>query len=283
MHPERVSAEEGLTIMTRRSSRSAQRIRATTRISPFLILVLLASAGCGARYIRFAEKGMTCTEAQRIAITAVQRMGYTVTDATKPAPGSPGVITASRSDGGHTQGLFVQVFCTTLGVEIEAKTDEGGLAQLQFPSEFKRSFEAAAANRGPQRAAAESGLDVLVTPERATGAPDLAVDLSGTGVMPVSVRITNHSARTYRFRATDVVLQSADGEKAKPVAVKDAIAKLEPAAAETVRQKVLADQDINPNQTLTGFLFFPFKSYTRARVVLTDRASGEPEGFSIEF
>jgi len=248
-----------------------------------LMLMLFGSFGCGARYIRFAEKGMTCTEAQHIAIAAVQRMGYTVTEATKPAPGSPGVITASRSDGGHTQGLLVQVFCTTLGVEIEAKTDEGGLAQLQFPNEFKRSFEAAAANRAPPRAAAESGLDVLVTPERATGAPDLGVDVSATGAMPVSIRITNHSIRIYRFRAKDVVLQSTDGEKVKPMTVKDLAAKLDSAAAETVRQKVLGDQDLNPNQTLSGFLFFPFKSYARARVVLIDRASGEPEGFSIEF
>ena len=36
-------------------------------------------------------------------------------------------------------------------------------------------------------------------------------------------------------------------------------------------------------ETLMGVLFFPFKTYTRARVELTDRTSDEQEGFAIEF
>jgi hypothetical protein len=43
------------------------------------------------------------------------------------------------------------------------------------------------------------------------------------------------------------------------------------------------DQDIKPNETLTGLLFFPFNSYNRARVELIDKESDEAEGFSIEF
>jgi hypothetical protein len=248
-----------------------------------LCVVLVLNSGCAARAIRFAEKGMTCAEANHVAIAAVQRMGYMVTDATKPSPGVPGVITAARTEGTSTRGLLVQVFCTTLGVEIEAKTDQGGVEQLSFPSEFKRSFEAAAANRAPPRAAAASGLDVLLTPERASGSPELAVDLTGHDVLPVNVRITNRSARTYRFREKKVVLRSADGKRVKPLPVADVAARLGADTGGIVRQKHLGDQDINPDQTLTGFLFFPFAPYASAHVVLIDRDSGEPEGFSIEF
>ncbi len=228
------------------------------------------------------EKGVTCSEAFQIAITAVHRMNYTIDTATKPTPGAPGVITATHTEGSSTQGLMVQIFCTTLGASIEAKTENGGLADFNFPAEFRHSFETVAANRAPERAAAENGVDVLVTPARGS-VPELGVDVSSIGVLPVSVRITNHSTRIYGFRIKDVVLKTEDGERAKPLGITGITAKLSSGDADTLRQKALADQDIPAGATMTGFLFFPFKPYASARVVLIDRASDEPEGFSIEF
>ncbi|HUI26528.1 MAG TPA: hypothetical protein VL403_10630, partial [Candidatus Kryptonia bacterium] len=94
------------------------------------LTALLLCDGCVARYVRVQENGLTCAEAQRVAIAAVRRMSYTIDSVTKPTPGSPGVITASRSAGTAIQSLVVQVFCTSLGAEIEAQTDQGGVAQL---------------------------------------------------------------------------------------------------------------------------------------------------------
>lgn len=249
---------------------------------PVFVAGVILCAGCTGRYVRMDQKGLPCGEAHQLAIAAVRRMNYTIDSVSKPTPGTPGVITATRTDGTSKHGLLVQVFCTMLGTEIEAKTDQGGLAQINFPQEFKRNFEAVATQRVPQRAAAESGLDVLVTPARGN-TPELGVDLSGIGVMPVTVRISNRSPRTYHFRAKDVVLQTADGERVKPLPVQDVAKQVDAAAAEKVQQKLLTDRDIQPNDTVTGFLFFPFKPYARARVVLKDQESGEPEGFSIEF
>ena len=260
--------------------RGALRRRRTTAV--FCLLALLAGPGCVARYIRMDEKGMTCAEAFQIAIGAVSRMNYTIDTATKPTPGAPGVITATHTEGTTKQGLLVQVFCTTMGAAVEAKTEQGGLADLNFPAEFRRSFETTAANRSPQRQAAENGLDVLVVPVRGN-APELGVDVSSIGVLPVSVRISNASARVYRFRVKDVVLKTEDGERTKALAIKTLTAQLSPADADTLRQKMLDDRDIQAGETISGFLFFPFKVYARARVVLIDRASDEPEGFSIEF
>lgn len=248
----------------------------------FGVLAALACCGCAARYVRMAEEGMTCVEAQQIAIDAVRRLGYTISTATKPTPGAPGVITASRQEGTSTHGLLVQIFCTTLGSEVEAKTEQGGLAELNFPTEFKRSFTAAAAVRPPPRAPAASGLDVLITPERGTS-PDLGADLSRMGVLPVSVRISNRSSRAYGFRVRDVVLRTADGERAHPLKLEDLARQNGAAVPDGLRQKLLGDRDVQPNETVTGFLLFPFKSYVRARIELTDRDSDEPEGFSIEF
>lgn len=253
------------------------------RLATALISVaLLVAPGCAARYIRMDEKGLTCSEAYQIAINAVRRMNYTVDSATKPTPGAPGVITGTRTEGAATQGLMVQIFCTTLGTSIEAKSENGGTLDFNFPNEFRRSFETAATKRAPERQPAENGLDVLVTPLRgSTG--DLGVDLSRIGVLPVSVRISNRSARVYAFRVKDVVLKTEDGERDKPLGVQKISAQLSPADAEILRQKALGDRDIPAGDTLNGFLFFPFKAYASARVVLTDRGSDEPEGFSIEF
>jgi hypothetical protein len=97
------------------------------------------------------------------------------------------------------------------------------------------------------------------------------------------VRISNRSARVYAFRVKDVVLKTEDGGRARPLGFQDIGAQLSPVDADRLQQKALTDRDIQAGETMTGFLFFPFKAYVRARVVLTDRASDEPEGFSIEF
>jgi hypothetical protein len=250
------------------------------RIGTCAMAVLLCSS-CAARYVRIAEKGLTCVQAHQIAIAAVRRMGYTIDDATKPSPNVPGLIVASRTEGMAKQALLVHVFCTVLGSEVEATSDQGGLAQLTFPSEFRRNFETVAAVRPRVRAAPESGLDVLVIPERQQ-AVDSGVDLNEAGILPVRVRISNRTPRGYHFRVNEVVLQTADGERALPLSITD-VPQIDQTAANTLRQKLLTDRDVMPDETLAGFLLFPFKSYVRARVVLTDRATEEPEGVSIEF
>lgn len=269
--------------MCSRHPLDALRLRSQRRVAAVIgVLAFLIGPGCAGRYIRMDEKGLTCTEAYQIAIAAVRRMDYTIDSSTTPTPGAPGVIAATRTEGTAKQGLLVQVFCTTLGAAIEAKTDQGGLAQLNFPAEFKRSFAVAAAARAPERKPAESGLDVLLTPERGN-TPVLGVDLSNIGVLPVSVRISNRSTQVYGFRLKDVVLRTENGERGKPLDIKSLSAQVSPADADILKQKTLTDRDIQPGETMTGFLLFPFKAYTRARVVLIDRASDEPEGFSIEF
>ncbi len=236
-----------------------------------------------ARHVTLSEKGLTCAEAQRVAIEAVRRMGYTISETTRATPGTPGLIVASRTDGTSTRGLMVSIACTTLGAEVEAKSDQTGLSDLNFASEFRRTFEAATANRPPPRAPAASGVDVLLTPERASSFADLGVDLSAAGVLPVSVRITNHTPRAYRFHVKGVRLQTASGERVAPLGNDGLASRVGTDAAAALRQKVLRDGDLTPNATLTGFLFFPFNSYARARVELIDKQSDEAEGFSIEF
>ncbi len=251
---------------------------------PLLMLAtLLVVAGCGARFVKFEEKGITCTEAQNLAIKAVRKMGYTVDETMKPLPGTPGVIRASRMMGTSRQGMFVQVFCTVLGAEVEAKTEDGSLAQLNFASDFRRAYEAAVASKPPERAPAAEGLDVTITSERGSGSAALPVDLTNQGIFPTNVRISNNTSRTYSLRIRDVILNTTSGEKVKPLPLDKVTQGLEAQAAATVRGKALGDSQIPAHAVVSGFLFYPMQPYTRARVTLTDTADGEPEGFSINF
>lgn len=261
--------------------RARRSLRSGFPLSAFTFLLFFCS-GCIARHITLSEKGLTCADAQRIAIDTVRRMGYTISDTTKATPGTPGVIVASRTEGTNTRGLMVSVSCTTLGAEVEAKSDRGGLSDLTFTSEFRRTFEAATVNRPPPRAAAESGVDVLVTPERGSSVADLGVDFGTAGIFPVSIRITNHTPRPYRFQVKGVRLQTAAGDRVAALSAERLATQVGDAAG-ALQKKALHDSDIAPNATLTGFLFFPFNSYTRARVELIDKQSDEGEGFSIEF
>lgn len=246
-------------------------------------LLLVLCSACIARHISLSEKGLTCVDAERIAIDTVRRMGYTITETTKATPGSPGLIIGTRTQGIDTHGLMVTVACTTLGAEVEAKSDQTGLSDLNFASDFRRNFEAATTSRPPPRPPAQSGVDVLLTPERGSSVADGGVDLGAAGVLPVSVRITNHTPRAYRFQVKGVRLQTAAGERVAALGNDALTAQVGSDAAAALRQKAVHDQDIKPNETLTGLLFFPFNSYNSARVELIDKQSGEAEGFAIEF
>jgi len=264
--------------------------------TPVLRCLLLAcmvvqGTGCVARYVRMEEKGITCGAAQQMALDAVRRMGYTIATATTPTPSGPGMITASRFEGATQHGLLVRVYCTTLGAEVEAQSQAGGWSELGVTEEFKRQFATVQATPSLPRAAAPQGVDILLTLER-SATTGLNVDFGSLGLLPVRVRITNRTAQAYRLRVQEVVLQTADGQRAKPVPLAEVLKRLgastvegvpgEAGRYEAVRQQALGDREIDAEETVTGFLFFPFNAYTRARVVLIERESGEPEGFAIE-
>ncbi len=242
----------------------------------------LALAGCAGRYVRIEEKGMTCAEAQQLAIGAVQRLGYAIAEVTKAEPGSPGVVIGRREEPGRTARVLVQVFCTTIGAEIEAKAEGQGLEALDFAGQFEKTFSAMAAARPTPRPLAEVGVDVAVVVERPT-ASGLGVDLSGLGVAPVHIRIANRTTRQYRFEGAAVQLQTPDGRRVAPLPSEGVLAKVPDEQRESFSRKLLRDRTISPGDTVEGYLFVPFGPYRRARVTLTDLENEESEGFSIEF
>lgn len=248
----------------------------------FWWLALALVAGCVGRYVRVEQKGMTCAEAHQIALATVQRLGYSVREATKPAPGSPGTVTGIRGTGSQTKRVFVQVFCTAVGAQVEARSESQGLPDLAFASEFQKGFATLAAQRPPPRGLAAKGLDVAVHVERAA-ANEMGVDFSELRVVPVRVRIVNYTSRPYRLRATRIVLQAEDGARTQPLPAAEVLVKLPEENRSRVASRVLRDRTIAPDEQLEGYLFFPFAAYSRARVNLEEIESEEIEGFTIEF
>ncbi|MEE8312611.1 MAG: hypothetical protein V3R77_10145 [Candidatus Binatia bacterium] len=176
------------------------------------------------------------------------------------------------------------------------------------------SGSSAAARQSKQRA---TGVSVVL--ERLTGFTtvlDFEADLSAAGILPVKVTITNSTGRAYAFDPRDVVLrQSGSRRRAYSMTPEEAVALLHDAnrrtiaegnaqldddvgpvsptassdlgdvraASRIIPERTLRSVRLAPGRSTSGFLYYPSGSYDRARVTMIDVATGETEGFIVEF
>jgi len=276
------------------------------------LLVLLAT-GCstsagGAKpgtpwFVRPAhvsEPMLTCAQATRAAREALTRMGYAVGAVEAAKPGVPGKVvgkvdtgwTPANPESGDAHQVVVTIQCSDRGSEFDAVTDEGFTTQLTFARRFSNALKENADRKVVQPRLSDEpppGLELKVEPLRGSASESaFGLDLPGAGVTPVKVDIVNRSPRRYRFRRANVRLVTEEGTRAKPLtpaAAAQRAVKVGDAgeAAVLLQQKTIADGEIPPGGSLGGYLYFNAAAYRRARVVLTDVASDEPEGFSVEF
>lgn len=248
------------------------------------------------RAARVTEPMVTCREATKSAVDAVRRMGYTVTDVKRATVDEPGLIMGVRELGftaanpvpGGQNTIKVRVTCSDAGSSFEAVSDEGGLAQLNFPSRFSSVVKKeVATKRRRQTRPAEPARGLVLTMDPVRSGESMAefgVDLPAAGVTPVKVDIHNRSERSYAFDSGRVTLVTTQGKREKALSVDAAAAKVtDSELASKLRQRAIAEGEIAPGASCSGYLFFRASTYRRARVVLTDIESDEPEGFSIAF
>jgi hypothetical protein len=248
-----------------------------------------------ARAARVAEPMVTCAEATQSAVDAVRRLGYTVTDVKRATAEEPGLVlgvrelgfTAANPVAGGQNTIKVRVTCSDAGSSFEAVSDEGGLAQLNFPSRFSSILKKeVSTKRQRQTRPAEParGLVLTMEPQRSAEAmAEFGVDLPAAGVTPVKLEINNRSDRSYAFDSSQVTLVTTQGRREKSMSIDAVVAKLAGEQVARLRARVIADGEIAPGALRGGYLFFPASTYRRARVVLMDIESDEPEGFSIAF
>jgi hypothetical protein len=145
---------------------------------------------------------------------------------------------------------------------------------------------------------------------------DFEADLSAAGILPVKVSITNGTKRAYEFDPRDIVLRKAGSrDRAKGLTASQAISLLESknrevlgqgqaqdtgdtgpadprapsslgdvrAAADIMSDRALRGSRLAPGAESSGFIYFPAANYDRARITMIDAATGETEGFLVEF
>ncbi len=145
---------------------------------------------------------------------------------------------------------------------------------------------------------------------------DFDADLSAAGILPVKVSITNGTKRVYEFDPSDIALREAGSRRrAYPLSASAAVERLlaynrgmiaagsaQPssevgpveasapselgdvrAASRIIRERRLRGARLRPRDRVTGFLYYQVGNYDRARITLIDSATGETEGFIVEF
>ncbi len=223
---------------------------------------------------RVSEPTLSCAEATRVAREALMRMGYSLASVEAPKPDAPGRVVGTRDTGwssgspeaGTLRTATVTISCSDAGADFAAVTDEGFGTQATFPQTFAQAVKAAVSHqkvRPKPQEEPQAGLVLRVEPQGG----------SSGGMTPVKFEVTNRTSRPYGFRRDGVELVTTQGKREKPLPPPDASA----------RDRELQDATIQPGQSVNGYLYFSAAAYRRARVILTDIESGEPEGFSVEF
>jgi hypothetical protein len=206
------------------------------------------------------------------------------------------------------RGVFLGVAGRT-GLEVvrEGRYATGEMKRRESPATTGARTSAGAPSAGapPQSAsdgttsapATSGGLTVEMEPLKGFAAIlDFEADLSAAGVLPVKVSIVNGTRRAYDFDPTAIVMRRRGArEQVEPIDVSAAHGKLSSAAASgtelgdvaaagrALREKALQGGHLAPGATRTGFVYYPLGDYDHARLVMVDSATGEAEGFAVDF
>jgi hypothetical protein len=241
-------------------------------------------------------------------------MRFTVGTFTPAAPGQTGVMKASRArtrGSDEQQRITVKIDCRPAGVSFGASEDGAWLGQTEFQRAFHHAFLGVQSTRAAQAeldaqivagtapaSQQRRDLRVVVQPLRGQASKlDFPFDLDAAGVLPVRVDVTNLTPRTYTLATAEIRLTSAQRERVAALspaeaAQRVAAAKDGTASATTLSAASIAEllahsgftaSEIPPGARREGYLYFPKAQYVSARIVFTDRESGEAEGVRVEF
>lgn len=200
-------------------------------------------------------------------------------------------------------------------------TGVGGTAAASSPSDGSTTpaaaTEAASPNRGGlvrerREVKQEAGVSVKLVPVRGFATVlDFEADLSAAGVLPIKVTIFNNTRRTYEFDPADIILRKAGSRsRSKPLTPGETVSRLREAnrVQLTTEQGAPPADPLSPSQlgdigaairivdgnrlgtarlraggSTSGYLYYALDNYDRARVTMIDVATGETEGFIVEF
>jgi hypothetical protein len=278
--------------------------------------MLLAGCTPPVRQFDLVDQPLTCDAGNRLAYRTIEAMRYSVDSFQPAAPGGHGVIKATRvvsKDTGETKHVTIAIDCGPGGVSFDASEDGRWFDQMEFKRAFHhaflnvRSMGAAQAELDAEMVAGTAptsqqrrDLKVIVQPLHGQASKlDFPFDLEAAGILPVRVDVTNLTARTYTLAPDEMRLARADRERVAALAPADAAARVAAARQPdggkpltTLSSAAITDiltlhlftaTDLPPSAQRSGYLYFPLAQYTGARLVFTDRETGEDEGVRVEF
>lgn len=240
------------------------------------------------------ESGMTCAQATGVARRALLKMGYTVESVEAAKSGVPGKVVGLRNTGwtpriaedGDVFRTVITVRCSDSGSTFDGTTSEPFTRRLGLRRDFPDAIAAVIQQpvRPPKvRDEPEEGLIINVQTQRSRDASSaFGLDLPASGITPVQVKIENRTDRTYGFSRERVKLVTQDGRNAPPLTGRDLSEKTGSSGA-ALEAKLIAEGDLEPGGSRTGYMYFPAAAYRRATIILLDRENDEPEGFNVEF
>lgn len=314
---QRASSETGFrTYAFSAPSACIRTARFSRRLAAVSALLVLSACNPPIKQYELKNQPLSCDDANRLTYRTLEAMRFKVSEFQPAAAGQRGLIKATRTASGdskNTQGATVTIDCTPTGADIDASEDGAFLNQMEFKRAFNHAFINVVSMRASRQQLDEQilagtappsqqrgDLKVVVEPKRGPAAKlDFAFDLAAAGVLPVRVEITNLTPRTYALDISAIRLMRADRERVAALDPEAAAAKIaaarragsgEPlttlprnAITDALAVRQFAAAEIGPGVEREGFLYFPLADYSSARIVLTDKETGEDEGVRVEF
>jgi hypothetical protein len=274
--------------------------------------LVLAASACTSMQSQYAVRrnNISCEQANRYAFQSMKTLGYVVTSFEPAAVGRAGVLRGRKSEEGRSdRDGVVQIACEASEVRLDAAEEQFLSQDLTFTRGFYLAFTGIADHAGTDAAyaeeqsggAASGGVKFKIQPQLALETKlDFGEDLASGGVLAVKVTVQNGSPETYTLDVAAIELRPREGtarvQQIDVATASQAIAKAAqadigegaqgPSVASIegmLRKRALVGRTLKPGDQAEGFVYFPVGSYARARATLVDVATGESEGFLVEF
>jgi hypothetical protein len=287
-------------------------MRLPVAVVSLLAAVLAACASMQSQY-NVRRSNLTCDQANRYAFQSLKSLGYTVTRFEPAAVGRAGVLRGTKSEetGGRSSSRdgVVHIACDASEVRLDAAEEQFLSQDLTFTRGFYLAFTGIADHAAAGAAyadeqsggSASGGVKFKIQPQLALETKlDFGEDLAAGGILAVKVTVQNGSAETYTLAVDAIELRPREGTgkvtqldiaTAAQAVAKATAADLGPgipgpspgSVESTMRARALKSRTLKPGDSAEGFVYFPVGSYARARATLVDVATGESEGFLVEF
>ncbi len=182
-------------------------------------------------------------------------------------------------------------------------TEATGTRRPVAPLQAGRDYRATANTGHASAAKPRRGFSVELEAQRGFATVlDFEADVSAAGILPLAITVVNNSENTYEFDPADIVVRVRDSrEKALSLTASRAVERLRrhgstggedastadigdvEAAALIISHRQIGAARLGPGERTSGYIYYPVGDYDRATVRVIDVATGETEGFLVQF